>query len=61
MTAIDALFALFAPAVVLFVAGWVATLVIVFLWCVKEQVVAAQAFYDRNGGTQARLLGSSFR
>lgn len=61
MTALDALFALFAPAVVLFVAGWVATLVIVSLWCVKEQHVASQPFYDQNGGTQPRILRSSFR
>lgn len=61
MTALDALFAFFAPAVFLFVAGWLATLAIVFLWCVKEEVLRAQSLFEKNGGTQARFLGSNLQ
>jgi hypothetical protein len=61
MTALDALLALFAPVVLLFLVGWVATLTIVSLWCLKEQVQPSQSFFEGGGRTQSRLFGPTFR
>jgi hypothetical protein len=55
MTALDALVALFAPAVVFYIAGWAATIGIVFLWFVREQAGSSRGRFGESRKTDAKL------